>query len=122
MLTEKKYIRWQKAMCFCKRAFMCHQIPERSFFFKGMQFPVCARCTGYILGFYILAPIITIFTFGNMFVSLGLIFIMFLDGFLQLKTKYKSNNILRLFTGLGAGYASFSIIVHIIVKLIEIIS
>ena len=24
----------------------CHRMPERSFFYKGYQFPVCARCTG----------------------------------------------------------------------------
>ena len=29
----------------------CHQMPERSFFYKGKQFPVCARCTGVIIGF-----------------------------------------------------------------------
>ena len=28
----------------------CHQMPERSFFYKGKQFPVCARCTGVIIG------------------------------------------------------------------------
>ena len=26
----------------------CHQMPERSFFYKEYQFPVCARCTGVI--------------------------------------------------------------------------
>jgi uncharacterized membrane protein len=25
---------------------ICHQRPERSFFWAGHQFPVCARCTG----------------------------------------------------------------------------
>ena len=25
---------------------ICHQRPERSFFWAGQQFPVCARCTG----------------------------------------------------------------------------
>lgn len=25
---------------------VCHQKPERSFFWAGQQFPVCARCTG----------------------------------------------------------------------------
>ena len=25
---------------------ICHQRPERSFFWEGHQFPVCARCTG----------------------------------------------------------------------------
>lgn len=28
----------------------CHQMPERSFFYKGKQFPVCARCTGVSIG------------------------------------------------------------------------
>lgn len=28
----------------------CHQMPERSFFIRGKQFPVCARCTGVFLG------------------------------------------------------------------------
>lgn len=26
--------------------FGCHRRPERSFFYKGRQFPICARCTG----------------------------------------------------------------------------
>ena len=28
----------------------CHQMPERSFFIRGKQFPVCARCTGVMIG------------------------------------------------------------------------
>ena len=28
---------------------VCHQIPDRSFFLDGRQFPVCARCTGLYL-------------------------------------------------------------------------
>ena len=28
---------------------ICHQIPERSFFWDGHQLPVCARCTGLYL-------------------------------------------------------------------------
>jgi uncharacterized membrane protein len=28
---------------------VCHQLPERSFFWDGRQFPVCARCTGLYL-------------------------------------------------------------------------
>lgn len=28
----------------------CHRMPERSFFIRGHQFPVCARCTGVALG------------------------------------------------------------------------
>lgn len=32
------------------RATGCHQLPERSFSFRGKQFPVCARCTGVFIG------------------------------------------------------------------------
>ncbi len=120
-MTEKQYIRWKKAMHIGYKVCRCHQLPERSFFFHGMQFPVCARCTGIILGFFILGPIITIFTFGNMYVSLALILLLCVDGFLQLWNILQSNNIRRLITGLGFGYACFSIIVHIVVKIISFI-
>jgi len=29
---------------------VCHQLPERSFYFWGAQMPVCARCTGLYIG------------------------------------------------------------------------
>ncbi len=28
----------------------CHQIPERSFHWNGVQWPLCARCSGSVLG------------------------------------------------------------------------
>lgn len=30
--------------------YSCHQDPERSFFYKGEQLPVCARCSGVVVG------------------------------------------------------------------------
>jgi len=38
-------------------AFICHQRPDRSFFFHGSQLPVCARCTGLYAGAAVAAPI-----------------------------------------------------------------
>jgi len=32
-------------------SYVCHQIPERSFFVEGHPFAVCARCTGLYVGF-----------------------------------------------------------------------
>lgn len=120
-LTQKQYKRWLFFMSLGYKVFRCHQLPDRSFHINGIQFPLCARCTGILIGFVLLGPIITIFTYGNMYVSLGLILLMIIDGTLQLLTKYRFNNMLRLLTGLGFGYASFSIIVHMIVKTIQLV-
>ncbi|HEV2716589.1 MAG TPA: DUF2085 domain-containing protein [Terriglobales bacterium] len=32
-------------------SFVCHQMPERSFYLAGCQFAVCSRCTGLYSGF-----------------------------------------------------------------------
>ena len=37
------------AIFFAIGGMICHQRPERSFFWDGHQFPVCARCTGLYL-------------------------------------------------------------------------
>jgi uncharacterized membrane protein len=34
------------AITFAVGSLICHQKPERSFFWDGHQYPVCARCTG----------------------------------------------------------------------------
>lgn len=34
------------SVVFSVGAVICHQLPERSFFWAGHQLPVCARCTG----------------------------------------------------------------------------
>ena len=119
-MTEQQFFRWQKWMRLGRKLFHCHQLPERSFYFRGMQFPVCARCTGLILGFCLFGPIVTVFTFGNMYLSLGLIAIMVLDGALQLKNILPSTNFRRVLTGTLAGYACFSIVAYIMKKLIEL--
>ena len=119
-MTQKQFERWKKLMYIGYKVCRCHQLRERSFFFRDMQFPVCARCTGIVLGFFLLGPVITVFTFGNMYISLSLIFIMCADGFLQLWNIFKSNNIRRLLTGLGFGYAIFSAIVHVISKTVAL--
>ena len=38
-------------------ASICHQRPERSFFFDGRQVPVCARCTGLYAGAAFAVPL-----------------------------------------------------------------
>lgn len=85
----------------------CHQMPERSFFYKGFQFPVCARCTGVIL-----SSVAAFFVFLkkklSVFLCISLSGIMFLDWFLQYKGIRESTNKRRLITGLigGFGYST----------------
>ena len=47
----------------------CHQLPERSLFYQGNQYPICARCAGIALGqlFGILSYLlIFIFSFSDL--------------------------------------------------------
>jgi len=81
----------------------CHRKPERSFFYKGRQFPLCARCTGIYLGFLIMP--FTLFNIVQLsfLVSLLITLPALFDGLIQSQTKYLSNNYLRLITGILAG-------------------
>lgn len=82
----------------------CHQIPERSFFWKGYQFPICARCTGVVIGQAV--GMLTYFIYKMPWKhSSFFLFLMFLDWFLQRMKILQSNNIRRLITGLLCGYA-----------------
>lgn len=88
---------------------MCHRKPERSFFWRGKQFPVCARCTGIYVGyltcFLFLFNIISI----NIWWTLALILPTTVDGLTQAYCNRESNNILRFISGLTAGVGIISL-------------
>ncbi len=88
----------------------CHRLPERSFFWKGKQFPVCARCTGIHVG-YLTFPLFlfSIFTL-NIWWTMLLIIPTYLDGTVQAVTNWESNNILRVVSGVLAGIGSMSLV------------
>jgi uncharacterized membrane protein len=94
----------------------CHQLPDRSLRYAGNYMPVCARCTGIILGQFIgqaaylaLADMLneTVYSEENFWPTLGILFIgmlpLIIDGTIQLKTDYRSNNPLRVSTGILFG-------------------
>lgn len=95
---------WIKIMDWCSKYWGCHQLPERSFFLGGYQFPVCARCTGIIIG-YVLSLIYAI-TFNRLKITttLILLFPLVIDGTLQFFTNYLSTNPRRCVTGILAGF------------------
>ncbi|GGE68582.1 putative membrane protein [Pedobacter psychrotolerans] len=80
----------------------CHRLPERSFFFKGKQFPLCARCTGIYVGYAIFIPIIFFIKINILFALLA-IMPTTIDGLTQAYCNRESNNILRFITGIFAG-------------------
>lgn len=86
----------------------CHRMPERSFFYKGHQFPVCARCTGVSIGQF--AAVIFNF-FLDIPAAISFIFLgsMGIDWLLQETGIKKSNNYRRLFTGILGGFGLFNL-------------
>lgn len=86
----------------------CHQKPERSFFYHGYQFPVCARCVGVILGYLIAIPCYMIFGFHKKLSITGA-FVMFADWAIQQAKMKESNNKRRLLTGIAGGFSIMSI-------------
>lgn len=84
---------------------LCHRRADRSFFWGDKQFPICARCTGVILG-EIFSIIIFILGFrpGYLY-SLILLIPLGADWGFQFLKVLESENWRRLFTGVlgGAG-------------------
>jgi len=80
----------------------CHQRSDRSYFFAGRQFPICARCLGLLIGL----PLSVVCRI-NLAAAIVCLFPLLLDGGTQVLRLRESFNWLRLFTGvvfsLGVG-------------------
>ena len=109
-LIEKQFIRWKKMMEIFSLIFGCHQIKERSFIIRNRQMPLCARCTGFYSSLLILSPILCVFLPENIHLSIILTLPLIIDGETQFMGFRESNNILRLITGLLAGYGVMSLL------------
>ena len=86
----------------------CHLMPERSFFYKGRQFPVCARCTGVFIG-QILSLCVFWFYVPSILALLFCCLICFVDWLLQYCKVVESTNKRRLLTGISGGYGLLTI-------------
>ena len=89
----------------------CHHRADRSFFIKGRQFPICARCTGVLIG-ECSAMILFRFLKLPIVLLLGFCAIMFLDWLLQYLEIFESTNGRRLITGTLCGYAFGTFYLH----------
>lgn len=83
--------------------FWCHRRPERSFFYKGRQFPVCARCTGIFAGYLVGGYVVLAVSGTHPLAGLLCMAPLAIDGGVQLYTAYESTNLRRFFTGILAG-------------------
>lgn len=97
---------------FCKWLpifFGCHTRDSRSFHFNEKKFPICARCTGELVGM-----IFSIFSFyffhASVILSAVIMLPLIIDGVVQASTSYESNNFKRLITGILFGYALINLI------------
>ena len=104
----------------------CHQRPNRSFFYKNRQFPICARCTGVIIG-QILAIITYLLSIRlNIIWCVILCGIMFCDWLIQKLSILESTNPRRLITGVlgGYGYATIfcKILMYILYSIFKVIN
>ena len=105
---------------------VCHQRSDRSFHFRGRQFPLCARCTGLMIGCFFYP----LFLFNIIDIPIYLIVAlhmpMIIDGLRQVYLNQESTNILRFVTGLLAGASQMALVdklakitAHIVVPLLR---
>ncbi len=92
--------------------FHCHQRDDRSFIIYNRKFPICARCTGELIG--ILISIIMQCCIGLPSISLAFVLLLplVLDGFIQLLTRYESNNTKRFITGFLFGIGLYTLFIY----------
>lgn len=98
----------------------CHQRPDRSFFFHGYQFPICARCTGLLIG-YLFTLLIGFLIDLSFFQCVILCIPMAIDGITQLVEWRESNQFLRLTTGILCGVGITRIEVNAIVAIVHLL-
>ena len=98
---------------------VCHQVPERNLWIGGRYLPVCARCTGAYLGFYIgylLLHMRKKEACGppNLWITFFMVTPMIVDAGTQIVSFRTSTNEIRLVTGLFFGVALAPFLVYLL--------
>lgn len=95
----------------------CHQRADRSFFFRGYQFPVCARCTGVLVGEVLGIVIQCIFSYSA-WVNVLLCVPMAFDWGIQRLGVRESTKASRVITGCLGGIGLISLQITLIKEFI----
>ena len=90
----------------------CHRLPDRSFFYRGTQFPVCARCTGIWVG-YVIGLLVVVAHLLPWWSGFVLLLPALIDGGTQLLRWRSSTNDLRLVTGIALGIGETLILIKL---------
>ncbi|MBQ8964984.1 DUF2085 domain-containing protein [Ruminococcus sp.] len=98
----------------------CHQRADRSFFIRGWQFPVCARCTGVLIGHIIAFPPGLKFSFSPWAAVCGCE-VMLADWTLQRLGIKESTNSRRLVTGIIGGGCTALLYAYALKKLLRLV-
>lgn len=96
----------------------CHQRADRSFYWKGLQFPLCARCTGVLISYIFSLPIYLIWG-GSFWVCIALMAVMLGDWLIQYLKIKESTNLRRLITGVCGGYGIMTIQIMLFIYLLD---
>lgn len=104
--------KWVRSMEWARKYCGCHQMPERSFFVKEYQFPLCARCTGILIGHILALCAAPFYTFSYFIAWMA--FPLAIDGTIQYCFDYESNNTKRILSGILYGFAFTSILCRFI--------
>ncbi|AMD18385.1 hypothetical protein TL18_10425 [Methanobrevibacter sp. YE315] len=87
--------------------YICHRKPERSFFIKGHQFPVCSRCTGFYTGLIVYLIFSCFYKhsydINMLLISMILMIPVAVDGLTQYFGPRESTNTIRFITGFVGG-------------------
>ena len=99
-----------------KRTFFlcfCHRRPDRSFFLKERQFPLCSRCTGILAGCVIAISLTTVSWIPDPTAYVIMLAPVVFDGTGQALGLWISTNTRRLITGIFGGFAIWILLWHI---------
>lgn len=86
---------------YLRTVFTCHARLDRSIKCTHSSLGICSRCLGIFIGIILMIPITQISFNYHYLLILGIFLI--IDGVLQLKTNYESNNLKRIMTGIMFG-------------------
>jgi uncharacterized membrane protein len=89
----------------------CHRMKSRSITIKGYTLPLCARCTGILIGYFFFPILLIAGLYFSLWVGLFLNVPMVVDGWTQKKKYRMSSNFLRLSTGMMSGFGQSMLIV-----------